>query len=46
MPTLFRFLTVLLVLGAIGLALVYALATFVQPSTRPMETPVPLDRVR
>jgi hypothetical protein len=45
MPTLFRFLTVLLVLGAIGLAVVYVLATFVQPATRPMETPVPLNQV-
>lgn len=45
MPSLFRFLMVLLVLAAIGFAIVYALATFVRPATRPMQTEVPLTKI-
>lgn len=45
MPSLFRFLLVLLAAAAVAGAIVYALATFVHPATRPMETPVPLTRI-
>jgi len=45
MPSLFRFLAILLVLGAIGYGIVYALATFVTPATRPMEEKVPLTKL-
>ncbi|HYF57091.1 MAG TPA: histidine kinase [Salinarimonas sp.] len=36
MPTLFRFLVVLLVLGGIGFGVMVALATFVKPEPREM----------
>jgi hypothetical protein len=45
MPSLTRFLAILAVLWAIGFAAMYALATFVQPATRPMQTDVPLTRI-
>ena len=37
MPSLFRFLVILLLLGLAGFGLVYALGTFVKPATRPLE---------
>lgn len=42
MPTLFRFLMVVVIAGVVGYGLVYALATYVQPVTRPMVIDVPL----
>jgi hypothetical protein len=42
MPSLVRFLTILLIAGAAGYGAVYALATYGTPTTRPMETPVSL----
>jgi hypothetical protein len=45
MPSLFRFLSILMVLGALAYGAVYALATFVSPATRPMEEAVPLTRI-
>ncbi len=41
MPTLFRFLAVLLILAGLGFAAVYALATFVQPTPREISVTVP-----
>jgi hypothetical protein len=40
-PTLFRFFTILLVIAAIGAAVMVSLATFVSPHTREMSTPIP-----
>jgi hypothetical protein len=45
MPSLFRFLTILLVLGAMAFGVIYVLATFVKPATRPMQTEVPLTKL-
>ncbi|MDZ5453541.1 MULTISPECIES: hypothetical protein [Labrys] len=42
MPSLFRFLLILLLLGLTGFGLVYALGTYVKPATRPMSQDVPL----
>jgi len=42
MPSLFRFLTILLLVGAAGYGIVFALATYGTPTTRPMEEPVSL----
>lgn len=42
MPSLARFLMILLVAGALAYGAIYALATYVKPTTRPMETPVSL----
>ena len=44
MPSLFRFLSILLILGTIGYGIV-SLATFVTPATRPMEEEVPLTKL-
>ncbi|MGL4438135.1 MAG: histidine kinase [Bosea sp. (in: a-proteobacteria)] len=41
MPTLFRFLGVLALLGAIGFGAMLALAFFVKPDQREMSVPVP-----
>ena len=38
-------MTVLLVLGAIVFGVIYMLATFVRPATRPMQTEVPLTKI-
>jgi hypothetical protein len=40
-PTLFRFLAVLVILAGIGFAAVYALATYVQPQPREISVTVP-----
>lgn len=42
MPSLFRFLVLLALIGGVVYGVVYALATFVKPVTRPMVTVVPL----
>jgi hypothetical protein len=41
MPTLFRFLAVLAVIGGIGFAAMFALATFVEPEQREMTVTIP-----
>jgi len=45
MPSLFRFFVVMLLLGAIGVAAVVSLATFVEPNTREMTVRIPADRL-
>lgn len=42
MPSLFRFLMIIALVGGTLYGIVYALATFVKPVTRPMHTDVPL----
>ena len=42
MPSLFRFLLILAVIGLAGYGIVYALGTYVRPATRPMSVDVPL----
>jgi hypothetical protein len=44
LPTLFRFLGVLALLGAIGFGAMLALALFVQPDQREMSVPIPPSR--
>jgi type IV secretory pathway TrbL component len=46
MPTLVRFLVVLIVLAAIGIAGMFYLANFVEPHTREMIVKVPADRLQ
>jgi hypothetical protein len=42
MPSLFRFLFILAVIGLAGYGLIYVLGTYVRPATRPMSVEVPL----
>ena len=42
MPSLFRFLVILALVCGTIYGIVYALATYVKPVTRPMHTDVPL----
>ncbi|PYF01214.1 hypothetical protein BJ122_12547 [Rhodopseudomonas faecalis] len=44
MPTLFRFLTVLAVIGGVVYGTIFALANFVGPQTRDMSVTIPPDR--
>jgi hypothetical protein len=44
-PTLFRFLAVLVILAGIGFAAIFALATFVEPEPREMTITVPNHRL-
>ena len=44
MPSLFRFLTVVAVIGAIVYGVIFALANFVNPKTREMTVTIPADR--
>ncbi|MGE5158751.1 MAG: histidine kinase [Gemmatimonas sp.] len=44
MPSLFRFLTVLAIIGAIVYGAVYALANFVNPKPREMTVTIPPDK--
>jgi phage shock protein PspC (stress-responsive transcriptional regulator) len=46
MPTLIRFLFVLAVLGGLGFAAMFALATFVQPEPREMTVSIPASRLQ
>jgi len=46
MPTLVRFLVVLVVLAALGLAGTFYLANFVEPRIREMTVKVPADRLQ
>lgn len=44
MPSLFRFLTILAILGAIGYGAIYALANFVEPKPREVTVTVQPDK--
>jgi len=44
MPSLFRFLTVVGIIAAIGYGVVFALANFVNPKPREMTVTIPPDR--
>jgi hypothetical protein len=44
-PTLFRFLFVVVVLAGIGAAVVFALATLVEPQPREISTTIPANRL-
>ena len=44
MPSLFRFLTVAAIIGAVVYAGLYSLAHFVEPSTRQMSVFIPPDK--
>jgi hypothetical protein len=46
MPTLFRFLLVIAVLGGLVYAAMFALATFVQPEPREMTVTIPNSRLQ
>ncbi|WP_407177502.1 histidine kinase [Bradyrhizobium sp. STM 3562] len=44
MPSLFRFLTVVAIIGAIAYGAIYALANFVNPKPREMTVTIPPDK--
>ncbi|WP_035722523.1 hypothetical protein [Bradyrhizobium sp. ARR65] len=44
MPSLFRFLTVAAIIGAIAYGAIYALANFVNPKPREMTVTIPPDK--
>ena len=44
MPSLFRFLTLVAVVGAIGYGAMFALANFVTPKPREMSVSIPPDK--
>ena len=44
MPSLFRFLTVLAIIGGIVYGVIFALANFVNPKSREMIVTIPADR--
>ncbi|MGO4572250.1 histidine kinase [Microvirga sp. 2TAF3] len=44
MPTLFRFLVVVAILAGLGFAVVFALATLVEPQPREITVPIPSSR--
>jgi hypothetical protein len=44
MPSLFRFLLVVGIIGGVGYGVIFVLATFVSPSPREMTVTVPPDR--
>ena len=44
MPSLFRFLTVLAIIGGIAYGVIFALANFVNPKPREMTISIPADR--
>jgi len=44
MPSLFRFLTVVAVIGAIVYGVIFSLANFVNPKPREMTVTIPADR--
>jgi len=46
MPTLFRFLAVLAVIGGLVFAAMFALATFVEPEQREMTVTIPNSRLQ
>jgi hypothetical protein len=44
MPSLFRFLTVVAIIGGLGYGLIFALANFVNPKPREMTVTIPADK--
>ena len=44
MPSLFRFLTVVAIIGGIGYGVIFALANFVNPEPREMTVTIPPDK--
>jgi len=44
MPSLFRFITVLAIIGGIVYGVIFALANFVNPKSREMTVTIPPDR--
>ena len=46
MPSLMRFLSVLATIAAIGFGTLYALATFVSPTTREITVTIPSQRLK
>ena len=44
MPSLFRFLTVVGIIGGIGYGVIFALANFVNPKPREMTVTIPPDK--
>jgi hypothetical protein len=44
MPSLFRFLTVVALIGGIGYGAIFALANFVNPKPREMTFTIPADK--
>jgi hypothetical protein len=44
MPSLFRFLTVVAVIGGVIYGAIFALANFIGPKTREMTVTIPADR--
>ena len=44
MPTLFRFLTVVAIIAAVGYGALYALANFVNPKPREITVTIPPDK--
>ena len=46
MPTLFRFLLVIAVIGGLAFVAMFALATFVQPEQREMTVTIPSSRLQ
>jgi hypothetical protein len=44
MPSLFRFLTVVAIIGGIGYGIIFALANFVNPKSREMTVTIPPDK--
>ena len=46
MPTLFRFLAVVAILGGVAFAAMFALATFVEPEPREMTHTIPASKLQ
>jgi hypothetical protein len=46
LPTLLRFLAVIAILAGLGFAVMFALATFVEPEPRDMSVTVPFNRLQ
>ena len=46
MPTLFRFLLIIAVIGGIAFAAMFALATFVEPEPREITVTIPNSRLQ
>ena len=45
MPTLFRLITVVAVIGGLGFGMLWVLANFFEPEPRPMTITIPQDRI-
>jgi hypothetical protein len=44
MPSLFRFLTAIAIIGGVGYGLIFALANFVHPKPREITVTIPADK--